>query len=119
MEALSKHQGDLYLDSLGLDTPGIANSATNLSDAAAESLSKHQGDLVLNGLTEISDAAAESLSKFQGYLSLDGLTELSDAAAESFSKHNGQINGQDPKEWNWRYDENGDNRPKGIFGYWK
>ena len=21
--------------------------------------------------------------------------------------------------FNWRYDENGDNRPKGIFGYWK
>ena len=99
-----------------------------LSDAAAEALSKHKGGLYLHGLTSLSDAAAESFSKHDGVLSLNHQyeesgsrlgPELSDAAVKSLSKHNGKVNGQDPKEWNWRYDKNGDNRPKGIFGYWK
>ena len=79
-KALSKHQGELYLDGL-----------TELSDAAAEALSKHQGELSLNGLTELSDEAAEALCKHKGKLYLRGLTELSDAAAEALCKHQGEL----------------------------
>ena len=60
-EILSRHKGDLYLDSL-----------TSLSDAAAESLSKYKGYLSLDGLMSLSDAAAESLCRLElGCLSLE------------------------------------------------
>jgi hypothetical protein len=49
-EALSKHQGWLFLNGLAA-----------LSDKTAESLAQHKGGMSLNGLNTLSDEAAKAL----------------------------------------------------------
>ena len=76
---LSKHRGDLHLDSL-----------TEISDEAAEQLSKHQGDLSFGSLEKISTQSAESFSKHLGDIYLP-YVEINDEIGRIFAKKQGFI----------------------------
>jgi hypothetical protein len=76
-EALTQHEGDLYISLNGL---------TSLSDAVAKALSKNKGGLSLDGLTSLSETAAKALAKNKGSLSLCGLKSLSETAARELAR---------------------------------
>jgi hypothetical protein len=76
---LSKHRGDLHLDSL-----------TEISDEAAEQLSKHQGDLSFGSLEKISTQSAESFSRHIGDIYLP-YVEINDEIGQIFAKKQGFI----------------------------
>jgi formylglycine-generating enzyme required for sulfatase activity len=76
-EALTQHEGDLYISLDGL---------TSLSDEVAKALAKNKGGLSLNGLKSLSETVAKAFANNKGSLSLGGLTTLSEATAKALAK---------------------------------